>query len=284
VLKNSSADRILTEYASYLFKNGGTVSELEKTYAAYLFLRAPAGCKGPALFPRFLRALNGFRKLEPPVTRPPIPWSHVCLMARTALRLREVAVALYWVCTFALYLRPYDGLKIRKKELMQPSGSSRYFAINMFSVETFVRSKTGLSDVSLILDCRVCPWLGQALAANSRRSAGTMLFNLSPAHLLKTWKQCLSTSGLDELEYEQYQLRHGGPSHDRLHDFRTLAEIKARGTWLADSSLKRYECAARIQYQESLPSRHVKRAAVEAAARLPTELCTALGVSAKTRL
>ena len=37
-----------------------------------------------------------------------------------------------------------------------------------------------------------------------------------------------------------YGLRHGGASEDMLHRHRPVPEIKLRGRWAADSSLRRY--------------------------------------------
>eukprot|EP00974_Lingulodinium_polyedra_P015541 1505344-Lingulodinium_polyedra.AAC.1 len=49
------------------------------------------------------------------------------------------------------------------------------------------------------------------------------------------------------MKFVLYQLRHGGPSHDRLHDLRTRGAVKDRGRWASDSSLRRYEAHARVQ-------------------------------------
>jgi len=42
-------------------------------------------------------------------------------------------------------------------------------------------------------------------------------------------------------------LRHGGASHDLLHKLRSFEEIKARGQWLTDLSVRRYAKAAAVQ-------------------------------------
>ena len=47
-----------------------------------------------------------------------------------------------------------------------------------------------------------------------------------------------------------YQLRHGRASFDRAQNFRTLSEMNKRGRWAADSSVRRYERAARLQSVE----------------------------------
>ena len=44
-------------------------------------------------------------------------------------------------------------------------------------------------------------------------------------------------------------IRHSGPSYDRCHRLRSLLEIKARGRWAADSSLRRYEQHGRLNQE-----------------------------------
>ena len=44
-----------------------------------------------------------------------------------------------------------------------------------------------------------------------------------------------------------YQLRHGGASEDILSARRTLAEVKTRGHWSQDSSVKRYAKPGMVQ-------------------------------------
>ena len=57
---------------------------------------------------------------------------------------------------------------------------------------------------------------------------------------------CASSPGVAEV---LYSLRHGGASDDLLSKRRTLAEIKSRGRWTCDNSLKRYAKATRLQME-----------------------------------
>ncbi len=43
-----------------------------------------------------------------------------------------------------------------------------------------------------------------------------------------------------------YSLRHGGASHDMLNRIRPLEEIKKRGRWRSDASLRRYTKGTRV--------------------------------------
>ena len=53
-------------------------------------------------------------------------------------------------------------------------------------------------------------------------------------------------SGVDIVTPHPYSLRHGGASHDALHQRRPLQEIKSRGRWMADESVRRYNKHARV--------------------------------------
>ena len=64
------------------------------------------------------------------------------------------------------------------------------------------------------------------------------------------------TSGLSVLQPVVYSLRHGGASHDLLHQRRTVAEVKMRGRWHSDASVRRYGKLARAMKEANrlLPS------------------------------
>eukprot|EP00959_Pyramimonas_sp_CCMP1952_P097948 2047047-Pyramimonas_sp.AAC.1 len=51
-------------------------------------------------------------------------------------------------------------------------------------------------------------------------------------------------SGAHVLHPQLYSLRHGGASFDAISQRRALSEIKKRGRWRTDGSVRRYEKAA----------------------------------------
>ena len=67
--------------------------------------------------------------------------------------------------------------------------------------------------------------------------------------------EALEHCGMLEMGVELYSLRHGGASDDFLTRRRTLPEIKHRGRWLADSSVRRYTKSARaLKELEKIPA------------------------------
>jgi hypothetical protein len=64
---------------------------------------------------------------------------------------------------------------------------------------------------------------------------------------------------LTALKPTRYSLRHGGASEVRLGRKRSLAEIKRRGRWASDTSLKRYTKETRLMSElVKLDSRIIK--------------------------
>ena len=59
---------------------------------------------------------------------------------------------------------------------------------------------------------------------------------------MKVWNLAQDATGLPT-RFVLYQLRHGGPSHDRRWGYRPMLEVKQRCRWASDTSLSRYETA-----------------------------------------
>ena len=72
--------------------------------------------------------------------------------------------------------------------------------------------------------------------------------------MLHVWQTCLATLGLEDRQIARYSLRHAGASNDVLKNLRPVEDIKARGRWKTDSSMRRYTRAARAQqFANQLP-------------------------------
>lgn len=105
-------------------------------------------------------------------------------------------------------------------------------------------SKTGTIDDTFVLDST--PWLGEVLAARMmHRPRKSLLFSVPAGRLNALLQAMLRDLALPPLCL--YQLRHGGASADLLARARSAAEVKARGRWRSDSSLRRYGKPAATQ-------------------------------------
>lgn len=122
-------------------------------------------------------------------------------------------------------------------------------------------SKVGLSDEAILLDSIGMEFLGPALSKLALGAPTALLFNLQYPQLHQAWIHALDTIGLDQNYAVLYQIRHSGASWDRLKKQRTTLEIKLRGRWGSDTSLRRYDSHAKVaQLFEKLPCQIKKRA------------------------
>ena len=86
------------------------------------------------------------------------------------------------------------------------------------------------------------PLLKPALAFLKCRAASpdAALWSFPRGDLVEVLRAHGNALGLQEINVSLYSLRHGGASRDLLKKYRTLKEIKLRGRWASDSSLRRY--------------------------------------------
>ena len=112
-------------------------------------------------------------------------------------------------------------------------------------------SKARVFDDGVPLDSPVFKWLPKALIKNlrlSRRQAHENMFLFTYSELLQQFK--LACAELQIKDASLYRLRHGGASHDAAARLRTIAEIKRRGRWASDRSVRRYEKRTWLQSEE----------------------------------
>ena len=176
-------------------------------------------------------------------------------------------VALLLVVMFVCYFRPGEPLTIQSKDVAPPHGHFAYTALNVFPSEREGRNKTGLADVSLLLNAPYVPYLSSLVALLAQARSGRPLFGCRYLNVKNLFEAAQMALRLPE-RFVLYQVRHGGPSHDMAFGYRSMAEIKARGQWVTDASVKRYEGHARLQQVEAQLSGPQARLAAGAPRRL----------------
>ena len=155
--------------------------------------------------------------------------------------------ALATLTMFTAYLRPAECLAIQKVDLVKPMPKQEFHTLHLHPAERHEASKVGISEESIQLDAMQVPGLG--LALDRLQTPGPFLFDLGYTEMVSAWKQALVDVGLEHNHAVLHQLRHSGPSFDRCHRLRSLMEIKARGRWAADASLRRYEQHGRLNQE-----------------------------------
>jgi hypothetical protein len=164
----------------------------------------------------------------------------------------QIAEVIALLPDFAYYLRPRELTSLRVDQLVAPlpfGHSARpWWSLLLHPEEHQTPSKTGYFDEGIRIDPTWLSWIGPFLnILINNRSTDEPLWPFSHEELISSLKRASATLGLEHMEICLYSLRHGGASHDSLHDLRTLMDIKTRGRWASDRSLRRYRKETRAQ-------------------------------------
>lgn len=240
---------------------------------------------GKGRLPLFARALQAWTRLPLGKTRPPLPWLHLVLIVLDLLHDGLAMEALCFLMTFVCYFRPGESLAVQAQDVVKPSPPVHTTAsIQLHPEARGETSKTGFFDDGVPLDSSVIPELGSLLVELSQVIPPSQpLFGLSCAHVKRAFETVCDKLNIPDRS--MYRLRHGGASHDRASNSRSLAEIKKRGRWAADSSARRYERSVRLQQVEQSVSHQLLEFARAHAdsLRLPSKTGQALLPRAMTR-
>eukprot|EP00438_Fugacium_kawagutii_P013923 Skav213475 [mRNA] locus=scaffold565:39265:42440:+ [translate_table: standard] len=230
--------------------------------------------------PQCKQSLQGWRKLCPPRSRLPIPWEVVCLLVTKALEEQKRGLALHMLMMFCLYLRPTEALRVRPVDVVEPvkGGGRGYrdYTIVLHPLEVGTSSKTQEFDESLTLDLPYHKGVGHAIRSTCRRFNQELPFlrhsNAELQEFLETSSETLELGSLGPIH--PYRFRHGGASHDMLHQHRDLQGVQKRGRWKSLSSVRRYEKGSRLaQLFASLPPQ-VQEKGMAAARGMARRLCS----------
>ena len=263
-------DLVICQRIEELFFNGKSMEEGTHLVAAVKFFLAEVSRLGESGLPRCMKALKGWGLAAPGLQRLPLPLEVLGAILGIIVMLRLPQVALRLFLMFITYLRPGESA-LKVWQLVKPQSeaiSSLTWAILLHPVEGGVPGKTNLFDGTILIDQDL--WIGDFLLALIRGRGGQEeLWSHSHDTLIATFKRSLLVLNLEFLGATLYSLRHGGASFDLLQRRRSLLEIKRRGRWAADSSLKRYAKEARLQHQLSLVPLPVRRFGLQVLAQLP---------------
>ena len=148
-----------------------------------------------------------------------------------------------------MYLRPGECDSLTKGQIIRPCllSGDRYqrWGVLLHPSELLRASKAQAFDESLVLDsfAYIGPCLG-ALAASGWPLE--RLWTHPPNSLKDVFLSACLELKLNVLAPCLYALRHGGASEDLLSHQRSISDVKARGRWASDSSLRRYSKATRL--------------------------------------
>ncbi len=243
-------DAHLTEYCDYLFFEGYPGSMGTKLWAAVMDEMPRFSRFGSDRLPRFGRTLQAWGRLAPGQTRDPLPRLHMLAVVFTLVRWRLPHMALWVLLTFVGYFRPSETMLIRVKDIIAPTISVSHYSVQLHSLEAGRPSKVGVFNDGVSLDAPAPVWLGRTLQGlGLHLLPHDRLFQFEYSELKSKFEEACLRIGIQDPC--MYRLRHGGASHDRATNSRTLDAIKKRGRWACDASLRRYEKAVRLQEVEA---------------------------------
>ncbi|CAK0910119.1 unnamed protein product [Prorocentrum cordatum] len=246
-------DLVLTDYVNLLWKNGHDVLERTKMLAAFMYFHPDYSKAGTRVLPRARKALKGWTRLEPGKTRPPVPLHLLALLWLELINMGNPLMALALVTMWVAYLRPGEAMRLKEKSLVSPprTTSAVPWSLHMHEEMDQHPSKVNLFEESLVLVSIDLPWLGHLLAGLRRGQSDRLLFDFKYPLLGPALAKAAKAVGLEKLKITAYHMRHSDPSHDILFKRRSLPAVKARGRWLSDRTVRRYEAHGRLLQQQA---------------------------------
>jgi len=270
-------DALVARWMEADFLDGQQSARGNKMIAAVRFAFPAARRGGQLSLPRAAKALKGWRLRAPTRTRLPLPWEVVALIAARLWEKGLPWMSFLTVLAFHCYLRPSEAHRLEVQDFVAPLGvgSHKRWCLVLFRFEGGLSSKTNEFDETVRMDLAEFSFLEAGLATITRRSPmSAKAFVFTQIEFAKNFGAAAANCEVEVLKPEPYQLRHSGPSYDRALGKRTLAEIKLRGRWKSDSSVRRYEKAGRVTQQLHRLSARVRAKTLNAPALIAKRLAT----------
>ena len=240
-------DQVLSDYFDDMFLEGASHATGQKILAAVEF--GFIETKGQLV--RARRALRGWQKLMPPHSRLPLPKPLAYGMAQMMMARGSRDMGIKLLMDFDLYLRPAEGMDILGKHVIPPVAGAgkqyKKYSIIIRDQDYGKPDKIGVFDNTLLLDNPATErWLGPAVhALAARRGKDRPIFAFSQDEFRKEFNKVGKALGVETLV--TYQLRHGGASEDLNSKTRDFNQVRERGRWKTDTSVRRYAKTGKLQ-------------------------------------
>ncbi len=253
-VSSTELDAVVTLYLQALFDSSKGQDEGIRIIAALKFFIPEVSRLGEHGLPRAARALKGWNLARPQQQRLPMPLEVLGAIMGVLMFRNFHQLALRLFIQFSTYMRPGECSNLQVSQLIPPqsslTGACQFWAVLLHPHELMVPGKTALFDGSILLDSDV--WLSRILHPLVRgRKKKDPLWTESHHVLKNEFMAAVQSLRLEDLGLSLYAIRHGGASHDLLAARRPLLEVKKRGRWATDASLRRYVKEARLQHELS---------------------------------
>jgi hypothetical protein len=247
-------DNLLVLRLDQLYFSGSSAFEGTHLVAAIKYFITEVSRLGLNGLPRSMRALKGWSLAAPSLQKLPMPLEVMGAILGYMIFMRLPEMALHIFINFVSYLRPGECNELTVDQIIPPQPvigtASSSWALLLHPMEQGIPGKTGVFDDTVMLDSE--PWISPFLfALIAGRRPKERVWHHSYDNLLIVFQKALEVMGLLMLGSTMYSLRHGGASFDLLNRRRSALEVKRRGRWTSESSLKRYGKEARLQHEIS---------------------------------
>ncbi|CAK0883778.1 unnamed protein product, partial [Prorocentrum cordatum] len=213
------------------------------------------GRDGSASLPAARQTLRGWRVLTPARARLPLPEELVAAIACELVLMGQWEAAACAVLSMVFYMRPGEWGRVLVRHAIPPRAAGslalRHWALLLHphEGEDAKASKTAEFDESLVLDLDCDQWLSGVLhRLVAGRSGDEPLFRVGVAEFAALFRRAARRLGVKP-EPMPYLLRHTGASRDFVNQLRPLREVKRRGRWKTDTSVRPYEKGGRLSEQ-----------------------------------
>jgi hypothetical protein len=250
VFLGPNTDATLVDFFDMMFLDNKGAGEGEKTLAAVEWEKS--SLKGH--LPRARVALKGWRKERPHGSRLPLPKLVAYGMAMYMIGMGGKdgrTMGLKLLADFDMYLRPSESLAIKGRDVVAPVVEAgkhfQHYTVIIRDLADGIPDKVGTYDNSILLDNpENMSFLGPELHAMAQRvMPADPIFLFSQDSYRKEFQRAGDFLGLPGLH--TYQTRHGGASDDLNSKLRDRREVRDRGRWATDTSVRRYGKIGKVQ-------------------------------------
>ncbi|CAJ1388043.1 unnamed protein product [Effrenium voratum] len=158
-------DQMLCNCLHEMFLEGEGFSSAQYMVAAALFFCPHLRSPRQMMLPMTKQCLQGWRKLDPPLSRLPLPHEVVCLMAEHSIKKSKIEEGLMMHLAMEAYLRPGELNKIRVGDVVPPVAGSKkpQWSLVLHPTEEGQMSKAQEFDETIIFDLDEQPALLEAI-------------------------------------------------------------------------------------------------------------------------
>lgn len=224
----SDMDNALKNYLSHLYDSSQHRSAAEKAFCAVLFYHPDV--RGSLHFSAAM--LQGWKKLQPSVSKPPLTWPIIVLLASTMASYGYFDAGLATLVGFDCLLRISELSNFRTSDVIRRD--NRLIGPAQQTVLRIRKAKTGKEQSVSIWNEDVDQLLMTHLDRN-RRSPAAKLFAFTGPQYRIIVKTCLTAMNLAHLGFTPHSLRHGGATQ-MLRQQHSVSTIYVRGRWSPTST------------------------------------------------